>query len=249
MAVEIDHYAVLGLDRECTIEQVRRAYRVLAKRYHPDVNHGSTEAAERCREVNAAHEVLSDAARRRAYDRERDAKPSASPRKMGREGKIERNISQDTLVKLADFLRGTTLDVRVQDPANPHGAEVYRLEIPAGTAPGTRFRLERSEPFAGGHVQFRVKPMPGGRLKVRGSDVRCDLRITARRAKEGGMETVTGVTGMPVRVLIPRGVGRGEVVRVPGEGLPKPRGGRGDLLARIMYRVEVRVGREGGVRF
>jgi DnaJ-class molecular chaperone len=44
-------------------------------------------------------------------------------------------------------------------------------------------------------------------------------------------------------VQIPRGVGRNEIVRVPGEGLPKPRGGRGDLLVRITYRPEVRVSR------
>jgi curved DNA-binding protein len=250
---EIDHYTVLGLDRGCTVEQVRRAYRVLAKRFHPDVNGGSAEAAERCRGVNAAHEVLSDPVRRRAYDRELESREFTRPhRQPGREGKIERNVAQDAFVRLVDFLRGTTLEVRVNDPANPRGtagAEVYRLEVPAGTAPGTRFRLERAEPFAGGHVRIRVKPMPGGRLKVRGSDVRCDLRITAQRAKEGGMETVQGVMGMPVRVVIPRGVGRGEIVRVVGEGLPKARGGRGDLLVRVMYRVEVKVGRSGSVRF
>jgi DnaJ-class molecular chaperone len=245
-SAKIDHYAILGLDRGCTDAQIRRAYRVLAKRYHPDVNHGSAEAAERCRELNSAHEVLIDPARRRAYDRELEGTEVTPPAR--RVEKRERNVAQDAFVRMADFLRGTTLEVHVNDPANPRAAEaaeIYRLEIPPGTAPGTRFRLPRAEPFADGFVQIRVKPMPGGRLKVRGSDLRCDLRITARRAREGGMESVTGVTGLPVRVPIPRGVERGEVVRVPGEGLPKPRGGRGDLLVRVMYRVEVRVSRLG----
>jgi DnaJ-class molecular chaperone len=51
------------------------------------------------------------------------------------------------------------------------------------------------------------------------------------------------LTGAMLRVQIPRGVLRGEILRVSGEGLPKSRGGRGDLLVRITYRVEVRVTR------
>ncbi len=240
---DTDHYATLGLDRGCTVAQIRNAYRLLAKRHHPDVNQGSDEAAERCRELNAAYEVLSDPARRRAYDAElemrEDGTSSAAPTR--RAGKVERNVAQDAFVRLVDFLRGTTLEVRVNDPANPHGQETYPLEVPPDTAPGTRFRIPRAEPFAGGFVQIRLKPMPGGRLKVRGSDVQCELRINARRAKEGGMEMVTGITGMPVRVQIPRAVPRGEILRGAGEGLPKARGGRGDLLVKVTYRVEVRV--------
>ena len=52
---------------------------------------------------------------------------------------------------------------------------------------------------------------------------------------------IRGLTGTRLRVPIPRGVARGEIIRISGEGLPKPRGGRGDLLVRITYRVEVRV--------
>jgi DnaJ-class molecular chaperone len=54
---------------------------------------------------------------------------------------------------------------------------------------------------------------------------------------------IRGISGAMLRVPIPRGVERGEIVRVPGEGLPKSRGGRGDLLVRITYRVEIRITR------
>jgi DnaJ-class molecular chaperone len=57
---------------------------------------------------------------------------------------------------------------------------------------------------------------------------------------------IPGVTGAMLRVQIPRGVGRNEIIRASGEGLPKPRGGRGDLLVRITYRPEVRVSRLSG---
>jgi DnaJ-class molecular chaperone len=54
---------------------------------------------------------------------------------------------------------------------------------------------------------------------------------------------IRGLTGAMVQVKIPRGVSRGVIIRVSGEGLPKSRGGRGDLLVRVIYRVEVLVAR------
>ncbi|MDD5139452.1 MAG: DnaJ domain-containing protein [Verrucomicrobiales bacterium] len=236
---EKNHYATLGLDRRCTLAQIRAAYRLLAKQHHPDVNHGSHEAVARTQQLNAAHETLSDSARRRDYDRELDG--GKNPATPLRAAKIQRNISQDVNLRLEDFLRGTTREVRVNDPASPHGAEIYELAVPPDTAPGTRFRLPRLEPFAGGFVQLRVKALASFRFKARGSDLRCDLKIKPRRAAQGGAEMIRGLTGAMLRVPIPRGVGRGEILRIPGEGLPKPRGGRGDLLVRVIYRIEVRV--------
>ena len=236
-----NHYATLGLDRRCTLAQIRAAYRILAKQFHPDVNHGSRDAVARTQELNAAHEILGDPEKRRAYDRELDApKKSATP---SRGIKTQRNVSQDVNLRLEDFWRGTTREVRVKDAANPNDTEIYELVIPPNTAPGTRFRLPRDEPFAGGFVQLRVKALPSFRFKVRGSDLRCDLKIKPDRAKQGGTEMIHGLTGVILRVTIPRGVERGEVLRIAGEGLPKSRGGCGDLLVRITYRVEVRITR------
>lgn len=242
---DTDHYATLGLDRRCTLAQIRAAYRLLAKRHHPDVNGGSAEATEHAKALNVAHDVLSDPVRRRAYDRELAEREAPTRPPIGAQ-KIERNISQDVNLRIEDFLRGTTLSVRVNDPANPDGPEVYDLVVPPETAPGTRFRLPRSGAFAGGFVQVRVKALPGFRFKARGSDLRCDLRIQSRRAELGGTEMMPGPTGAPIRVSIPAKVGRGAILRIPGEGLPKPRGGRGDLLVRITYRPEVRISRSTG---
>ena len=240
---EPNHYAALGLDRRCTLAQIRAAYRLLAKRHHPDLNPGSSAAVARTQELNAAYETLSDPERRAAHDRELDAPKKNST--SARPAKIQRNISQDIHLRLEDFLRGTKREIRINDPANPNGAEIYELVVPPGTAPGTRFRIPRNEPFAGGLVQLRVKAQPDFRFKPRGSDLRCDLKIKAERAVQGGPEMIRGLTGSMLRVQIPRGVSRGEILRIANEGLPKPRGGRGDLLVRLNYRVEVRVSRPG----
>ena len=237
---EPDHYATLGLQRGCTSAEIRNAYRLLAKRLHPDVNGNSVDARVRTQELNAAYEVLSDTVRRRTYDRELN---DASRAAASRSSRIERNVTQEVRLRVEEFLRGTLLTVQVRDAANPDGVENYSLQIPAGTAPGTRLRLPRSGAMAGGFVLVRLKVLPGFRFKVRGSDLQCDLRIDNRRAMNGGTETLQGATGNSLRVQIPPGVRRGEMLRLPGEGMPKPRGGRGDLLIKVTYRPDVSVSR------
>jgi curved DNA-binding protein len=236
-----NHYATLGLDQRCSVEQIRAAYRALTKQFHPDLNSGSTEAHTRTQQLNEAHEVLSDPVRRRTYD---DSLADEARRKRTpRAGKPQSNISQDIHLRLEEFFRGTTLEVRVNDPGNPGGPELYSLQVPPATAPGTRFRLAREGTSGGGHVLVRVRARPDFRFKIRGSDLRCDLRITTRRVAQGGSESLRGPLGDFIRVQIPPGIARGDEIRIEGEGLPKPRGGRGDLLVRIVYTPEVRITR------
>ncbi len=189
--------------------------------------------------LNSAHEILSDPTRRHAYDRELDAVMASAP--PSHTGKPKRIISQDVNLRIEDFIRGTLREVRVNDPTNPHAPEIYELLVPPGTAPGARFRLPRTASGAEGFVQLRVRALPSFRFRVRGSDLRNDLRIKPARAAQGGTEMLPGITGAMLRVQIPRGVANGQILRLPGEGLPKPHGGRGDLLVRITYRIEVRI--------
>ena len=233
-----DHYATLGLHRRCDHAQIRAAYRILAKQHHPDVNDGSPEAVARTQALNAAHEMLSNPASRREYD-DAIAAHKTSAQKPAPQSAI--NITKEFHLRLQEFLRGTKLEVRVNDAGNASGAEIYGLRVPPATAPGTRFKLARD---GGGFIIVRLKPRPDFQFKVRGSDVRCDLKISFQRALQGGTESVRSVAGNYLRVQIPKHVSRGEIIRLPGEGLPKPRGGRGDLLVRILYRPEVRIKRK-----
>ena len=236
-----DHYATLGLHRRCTDAQIRAAYRTLAKQHHPDVNGGARGAQARTQELNAAHEVLSDPAQRAEYDRENSsAKKSPAPPSAKKSGG---NIAKEVYLGIQEFLRGARLEVRVDDPGNPDGAETYELIIPPETAPGTRFKIPRAASVGRSFVVVRVKARPDFRFKVRGADLRCDLKISFQRAQSGGVESVRGVMGNFLRVTIPKKVSRGEIISIVGEGLPKPRGGRGDLLVRVTYQPEVRITR------
>ena len=234
-----DFYAVLGLARDCTAQQIRDAYRVLARQHHPDLNQHDPAAGERAQALNAAYEILGDPGRRRTYDRERERASQQAAQK--RSGKIEHNIREEMRLRIEDFLRGTTLTLTIKDPANPNGAETYRVTVPAETAPGTRLRIPRRD--APGEIVLHLKALPGFRFKIRGADLRTDLRISAQRAERGGSEMVERPTGGMLRLTIPARVQRGEIIRVPGEGMPRPRGGRGDLLVRVTYKPEVRITR------
>ncbi len=64
-----DYYAVLGVTREATDEDIKKAYRKLVFQYHPDRNPGSTDAEEKIREINAAYEVIGDPETRKSYER------------------------------------------------------------------------------------------------------------------------------------------------------------------------------------
>ena len=63
-----DYYEVLGVNRNADAAAIKKAYRKLAKKYHPDSNEGNATAAERFKEVNEAYEVLSDKDKRARYD-------------------------------------------------------------------------------------------------------------------------------------------------------------------------------------
>src|SRR6266851_1555556 len=65
---EKDYYAVLGLQKGATEKDITRAYRKLAKQYHPDANQGNKEAEEKFKDISTAYDVLGDAPKRKEYD-------------------------------------------------------------------------------------------------------------------------------------------------------------------------------------
>ena len=69
MEIKRDYYEVLGISRDADEHTIKKAYRKLAKRYHPDTNTGNAQAEERFKEVTEAYDVLSDPEKKKLYDR------------------------------------------------------------------------------------------------------------------------------------------------------------------------------------
>ena len=165
--------------------------------------------------------ILSDPEQRQAYDAE-----LATPKKAAEQKRTSHsasNLTKEVHLGILEFLRGTRLEVRVNDAGNPDGTETYELIVPPETAPGTRFKIPRTENLGRSFVVVRVKARPDFRFKVRGSDLRCDLKISFQRAAQGGVESVRGVTGNFLRVTIPKKVSRNEIIHLVGEGLQATR--------------------------
>jgi curved DNA-binding protein len=204
-----DYYEVLGVGRDASAEQIRKAYRRLAREHHPDVSK-APDAATRFSEVQEAYEVLSDAAKRKAYDR------------FGHAG-----------VGVGQGPGGGTY--RTWGPGDFGAGGVGGRVSPEDFSSIFEGLFGGRSPFGagGGATSTRQR-----RAAERGENVREPLSITFMTAALGGHEQIRLTTSegatQTIDVRIPPGVQTGEKLRVRGKGAPGMDGGEpGDLILEI----------------
>jgi len=221
MAVKFqDYYETLGVARTASPEEIKQAFRKLARRYHPDVAKDKKTAEEKFKEINEANEVLSDPVKRRKYD-ELGAHWQEGGRTPSPSGWDERGGRAADGGQAREFhFTGT-------------GFSDFFEQFFGG---GSQFGFE-----SGGR-DFRAEPRAAGRP---GADVEGEILVTLAEVMHGTMRAISLQTADPrtgqaethsFQVRIPPGATEGRRIRVPGKGEPGAGGApAGDLYLRVRH--------------
>ena len=220
-----DLYDILGVPRTATAEEIKKAYRRLAKQHHPDVNPGNKAAEEKFKEVSAAFEVLSDEKRRKLYDEfGADALRTGFDEKRAEEYRRWKHQGAPPGGMPFDF--GDFATVNVGDMGSFDFGSIFG-EIFGGGGGRGRARGRRA-PFA-----------------TPGADALATVEVSLRDAVLGAERDIR-LDGRTLRVKIPPGVGDGSRIRLAGQGGPGANGGpAGDLFLEVKLAEHPHVRREG----
>lgn len=214
-----DPYSVLGVARTATDEEIRRAYRKLAKQHHPDLNPNNSAAAERFKKVSAANDIVGDPEKRKLFDR----------------GEIDATGEQRRPQWRTHAGAGR---------AGPRGGMGGMGGGGPGFEGGFGFSDVFSDLFGDGGPSGR-HPRGGG-FPVKGPDVRYTLEVDFLEAVTGAKKRVTLPQGGVLDLTVPEGVSDGQVLRLKGKGGASPAGGEaGDALIEIAVKPHARFKRDG----
>lgn len=232
MAVEYkDYYKLLGVERNSPKEDISKAYKKLARKYHPDLNPNNKEAESRFKEINEAYEVLKDDEKRRLYDQ------------LGPNWEHGQNFQSPPGFEGYNFGGG---------PGSGMGGGEYHFSsqgfsgfsdffemIFGGAGAGFKNAKPGGQHFGGAH--FGADPFgaySGQTASARGGDAESSLNLTLEEAYRGGNKAITlqsqsGET-RNLEVFIPRGVKPGARIRLAGQGQAGFGGGAaGDLYLKV----------------
>jgi curved DNA-binding protein len=217
-----DYYKILGVDRNATEKEIKRAYRKLAREFHPDVNPGDKAAEEKFKEINEAHEVLSDSDKRTKYDQ-----LGANWQQWQRTGHAPGDFDWSQW-----FAGGTPGGgpggVRVE-----WSGDIGDLFGGGGTGGFSDFFSTIFGGMSGGRGTGTTGRFPGsaaGQRAMHGQDLEAQVEITLEEAAQGTTRMLERDDGRKIRVKIPPGARTGSRIRVANKGGPGYGGSQpGDL--------------------
>ncbi|MEV4776367.1 DnaJ C-terminal domain-containing protein [Microbacterium sp. LWO13-1.2] len=207
-----DFYKTLGVSKEVTEAELKKAYRKLARKYHPDSNQGDAKAEATFKEISEAYSVLSDPEQRKEYDEIR-AMGSGARFTAGGAGA---GGFEDVFSRFGQQGRGQSADFE----------DIFAM---FNQGQGASFGNGRFGQTSGG---FRGYGGP-----QRGADVTARTTLDFATAVQGETISLQGEDGKPFKVKIPAGVADGQKIRLRGRGRPSPDGGEnGDIVVQIAVR-------------
>lgn len=252
-----DYYVVLGVAKDASEAEIKRAFRELARKHHPDVA-AESDDGERFREINEAYAVLSDREHRARYDRwgHADDNPGGLSAVVDAAQSIINNVFRSRREKQG---RGKdiryTLEVTFEEaifgaskvitvPTEGGAAKEVTIVIPPGLKANTVKTLKGDgEPGKGGSpagdLVVMIRVAEHATFERDGIDVRSEHSISFTQAALGAVIDVPTLDG-PVKMRIPEGTQPGRVFRIRGRGVPQAAGNnapRGDHLVHVQVEV------------
>ncbi|NLO41138.1 MAG: J domain-containing protein, partial [Ruminiclostridium sp.] len=208
----LDYYKVLGVEKDASQDVIKKSYRKLAKKYHPDANPGNKSAEEKFKELNEAYEVLGDPEKRKKYDQ------------FGHSMNFQNGMDFDPSQFGHYEFRGGNNDF----------SDFFNMFFGEGG-------LNMDDIFGGGSgTQGFRTGFSSNRRSMRGEDIEAEMQITPEEGLEGSEKTFSIRTAAGTKTLsvrIPRGVPEGGRVKLAGQGHPGTGGGpSGDLYIIIRFR-------------
>ena len=215
-----DYYSILGVDRKAGQDEIKKAFRKLARKHHPDVNQGNKSSAEKFKEISEAYEVLSDPEKRRKYD-ELGAQWQHHQRAGGRPEGFNWNQWQSQPNQ--QYTYRTVSPEEFEELFGTKGGYSDFFQNLFGEA--ARRQAGRSQ----GEQQFYYESP-----SIKGRDIEHGMQVTLEEAFYGTRRVLEWEDGRKIDAKIPRGVKAESRVRLKGQGAPGLGGGEpGDLYLMI----------------
>ena len=237
-----DFYKVLGVSKDADEATIKKAYRKLARTWHPDQNKGNPEAEERFKEIGEAYTVLSNPEQRQQYDAIRAM--GAGGFRGGAGGGGASGVNFEDI--FGAFGGGNGGNVRFSTSGGGAGINLDDILGAFGGFGGGSSR--GSSPFAGAS-QFGdfggAHGSPYQQAPQKGEDLHASTRITLKQSLSG-VNIKLAVSGNPMTVKVPKGIKDGQSVRLRGKGKASLNGGAtGDLIVTIHVEEDPVYSREG----
>jgi len=240
-----DYYDVLGLAKNASDDDIKKAYRKLAMKYHPDRNQDDPTSEEKFKEVKEAYETLSDPQKRAAYNTyghnaennrfthgwassDSDVDATEIFKEFFNSGGFDNLFKQGGFTHTTQRATVHTINISLTDAYVGKYIKVdskTTVTIPKGVRPGTKFYADNK--------LYQINILPHPKFKRSNDDLLVDVEINAFEAMLGLEVVLEHLDGAKLQFNIPAGIQNGQIVKLNGKGMQNPETDRhGDLLVR-----------------